>query len=82
MISVRLTKEYLQKINIVAKQENMTISDIIKAALKLYFIEYDKKQNPYHLGKDLFGKYGSKKGNLSSVYKRKVRHKIHEKVSN
>jgi len=81
MISVRLTNKCQEKINKISKQENMTTSDIIKAALDIYFNEYDKKQNPYHLGEEFFGKYGSKKGNLSLVYKKKVRKKIYEKVS-
>jgi hypothetical protein len=45
------------------------------------FNEYEKKLNPYEMGKDFFGKYGSGKGNLSETYKEKVREKINEKMS-
>jgi len=37
---------------------------------------------PYLLGKDLFGRYGSGKGDLSKTYKTKLKDKIGEKISN
>jgi predicted DNA-binding protein len=81
MISVRLSKELEDKIERLSKQENMTKSDIVKEALSKYIVEHEKKTNPFELGKELFGKHGSGKGNLSEVYKKKVREKIDEKMS-
>lgn len=80
MISIRLSKEMEEKINFLAEQENLTKSEIIKAALEKYFENYENKLSPYQLGKEFFGKYGSNQGNLSTNYKRRVREKIHEKM--
>lgn len=81
MISVRLSKELEEKINSLSKRENITKSDIIKEALEKYFKDREKQLNPYDLGKEFFGKYGSGKGNLSTTYKKKVREKLNEKNS-
>ncbi len=81
MISVRLSKELEDKIELLSKQENLTKSDIIKEALNKYITDHEKKRNPYELGEKLFGKHGSGKGNLSESYKKKVRGKINEKMS-
>jgi len=81
MISVRLSKELEDKIELLSKQENLTKSDIIKEALNKYIIDHEKKRNPYELGRELFGKNGSGKGDLSESYKKKVREKINEKMS-
>ncbi len=81
IISVRISKELEEKIELLSKQENITKSDIIKEALNKYFIEHEKQQNPYKLGEELFGKQGSGKGDLSESYKKKVREKINEKMS-
>jgi len=81
MISLRLTQELEQKINKLSKAEKTSKSDIIKRALDFYFKDYQKKQNPYELGKDLFGKYGSANGNLSKDYKNILKEKLREKHS-
>ena len=81
MISVRLSKELEDKMDLLSKQENITKSDIIKEALEEYLTKQEKKMKPYDLGEKLFGKHGSRKGNLSETYKKKVRDKINEKMS-
>lgn len=81
MISVRLSKEMEDKIESISKQENITKSDVVKEALEKYITENEKKMKPYELGKDLFGRNGSGKGDLSETYKKKVRDKINEKMS-
>ncbi len=81
MISVRLSKELEEKIELLSKEENVTKSDIIKEALNEYLISHEKKRSPYDLGEELFGTHGSGKGNLSKSYKKKVREKIYAKIS-
>lgn len=81
MTSVRLPKELENKLELLAKEDNITKSDVIKKALDKYFDEYDKKLNPYDLGEELFGKHGSGDGSLSETYKTKLRGKINEKMS-
>jgi len=82
MISIRLSKDLESKIDKLSKQENTTKSDIIKEALEKYITEEEYKMKPYLLGKDLFGRYGSGKGDLSKTYKTKLKDKIGEKISN
>ncbi|MBZ4687765.1 MAG: hypothetical protein PWQ96_1293 [Clostridia bacterium] len=81
MISVRLSQELEEKINSLSKRKNITKSEIIKEALEKYFESYEQSETAYDLGKDLFGKYGSGQGNLSVIYKKKVREKLNEKMS-
>lgn len=81
MISVRLSKELKAKLEALAKQENMTKSDVVKEALSQYIIGHEKKQTPYELGKDLFGQHGSGQHDLAKSYKQKVRDKINAKNS-
>lgn len=73
MISVRLSKELEDKIELLSKQENVTKSDIVKEALENYITEKEKEKglNPYELGEEFFGRHGSGKENLSETYKRK-----------
>ncbi len=81
MISLRLTAELESKLNKVSKNENVSKSEIIKRALVLFFAEYRKKHDPFELGKDLFGKFGSGKGTLSRDYKKIFYGKLREKHS-
>jgi len=81
MISVRLSKEMEEKLELLSIQENLTKSDIIKEALNKYIIDHENKCKPYELGEDLFGKHGSGEKDLSVSYKKKVREKINEKMS-
>ncbi len=81
MISLRLTIDLEHKLNKISKNENVSKSEIVKRALVLYFEDYHKKQSPYDLGQDLFGKYGSGIGNLSRDYKNILKGKLREKYS-
>jgi len=79
MITIRLSFELERKLNQIAKEENKTKTDIVKKALQNYFSEYFNKRSASELGKDLFGKYGSGKRNLSRDYKKILKEKISEK---
>ncbi|SKA03879.1 ribbon-helix-helix domain-containing protein [Selenihalanaerobacter shriftii] len=81
MISVRLSKELEEKINLLSQQEDITKSDIVKEALEMYMEKQEQQTKPYDLGEEFFGKYGSGQGDLSTTYKTKVREKINEKMS-
>ena len=41
-----------------------------------------KSKTPFELGRDLFGKYKSKKESLSIVYKQEIKKKIAKKIKN
>ncbi|SDC82069.1 MULTISPECIES: CopG family ribbon-helix-helix protein [unclassified Candidatus Frackibacter] len=81
MISVRLSKELEEKINLLSQQKDLTKSDIVKEALEMYIEKEEEQKKPYELGEEFFGKYGSGQGDLSTQYKKKVSEKINEKMS-
>jgi hypothetical protein len=81
MISVRLTQEEEHTLNQVAKEENMSKTEIIKRALMCYFDERRERKTAYELGEDLFGRHGSGRGNLSEDYKTILKERLREKHS-
>lgn len=81
MTSIRLSADVEKKIEKISRTEKTTKSEIIKTALKEYFDSYDKKSTPYDLGKNIFGKYGSGKGDLAKNRKKILKEKISDKIS-
>jgi len=81
MISVRLPESLEKELNQLAESENVTKTYLVKEALNKYIAEKEEKKDPYQLGKDLFGRHGSKEGDLSTTYKKRVSDEIHEKYS-
>ena len=81
MISVRLPEELEKKLNQLAESKNVTKTHLVKEALNKYIAEKEEKKDSYQLGKDLFGKYGSGEGNLSTTYKKRVSDRTYEKYS-
>ena len=81
MVSLRLPIKIEKQLNEISENEHLSKSAIIKDALNMFFNDYYQKTTPYDLGKDLFGKYGSKKGNLSVDYKKLIKGKLNEKFS-
>lgn len=85
MFSLRLDKELKKELNALASRQNSTKSKIVKDAL-IYYLDMVKKEtkelSPYELGKEFFGKHGSKKGDLSTTYKQRLKEKIHAKNHN
>lgn len=81
MISLRLPKELEEKLESISKKEQLTKSYVIREALEKYVVDKENSEYPYKLGEELFGKYGSGDGRLSREYKKRVKEKIHEKMS-
>ncbi len=79
MTTIRLNAEYEKKLEQIAKHEKTTKSTIIKKALEKYFNDYFNDTSAFERGKDLFGKYGSGKVNLSKDYKKLLKERIREK---
>ena len=81
MISVRLNQSLEQELILFAQVNQLTKTDIIKKALEHYFKTFKPKEKPtaYELGANLFGKYGSRKGGLSTDYKELLKKKINAK---
>lgn len=80
MTTVRLNKDIDSKLSILIEIEKSSKSEIIKKAILEYYNQHVQEKSSYEIGKDLFGKYGSKE-NSSKSYKRKLKEKLHEKHS-
>ena len=79
MVSVRLDADIENELNRYAELQNVPKSKIIRDSLLYYFDMLKTKQKrktPYELGNELFGKYGSGKGDLSVTYKQRLKEKL------
>lgn len=81
MLSIRLPQELEEKLDMISAVENATKSDIVRKALEEYISQHAQDKNPYALGEDLFDKYGSGNGTLSTEYKERVKEKINAKIA-
>ncbi|MCK9372419.1 MAG: ribbon-helix-helix domain-containing protein [Sulfuricurvum sp.] len=82
MISVRLDDAIENQLNFLSHERDIPKSKIIKDALRYYFDMLKKEQKektPFELGSELFGKYASGDGTLSTTYKQKIKEKIDAK---
>ncbi len=81
MLSVRLPGELERKVKQLATVEGRTKTEIIRVALEAYVKLKDQTASSYDIGKDLFGRHGSGRRDLSIIYKSKVKERIREKHS-
>jgi len=79
MITVRLRPELEKALEVTAKRFGITKSELIRRSIKDYLKKLDKEPSAWELGKDLFGKYSSGKGNLSVDKKKILKQKLLEK---
>ena len=78
MITLRLDQELEQHINITAKNLGISKSELIRKSINEYLCKL-KQPNAWEIGEDLFGKYSSGMGNLSSERKNLLKSKIKAK---
>ncbi len=78
MITLRLDPELEQAINNAAKNLGLTRSELIRKSINAYLGNL-KHPTPWEAGKDLFGKYASGYGDLSTRRKERVKDKIKAK---
>ena len=84
MLSVRLDTALENQLNFIAQEKQISKSQIIKDSLAYYFDMLNsktKQKSPYELGSELFGKYSSEQGDLSTTYKQKLKEKLNAKNS-
>jgi hypothetical protein len=81
MLSVRLPGELEKKVRQLAAAEGRTKTEIIRTALEVYVKSVGQAASPNEIGKNLFGRYGSGRGDLSISYKSKVKERIRAKRS-
>ncbi len=82
MISLRLPPELEVKINSLARAEGRSRSEIVKESIEEYIERHTAMLTPYELGKDLFGKSGSGKGDLSTNRKKYLSQLLKNKHAN
>ena len=78
MFSVRLDDELDKKIRALSKRTKATKSEIVREALTEYLETREAEDKPFDLGQDLFGRFGSGKGDLSTTYKKRIKEKLNE----
>ena len=78
MFSVRLDDELDKKIKALSEKTKTTRSEIVREALTEYLESREAEEKPYDLGQDLFGRFGSGKGDLSTTYKKRIKEKLNE----
>jgi len=78
MFSVRLDDELDKKIRVLSKKTKATKSEIVREALIKYLEIREAEDKPFDLGQDLFGRFGSGKGDLSTTYKKRIKEKLNE----
>ena len=79
MITVRLRPELEKALEVTAKRFGITKSELIRRSIEDYLKKLDKELSAWELGRDLFGKYSSGKGNLSVDKKKILKQKLLEK---
>jgi hypothetical protein len=78
-ISVRLEKELERALTALARREGVTRSDLLRQCLREFLARKRLGKSAWEIGKDLFGKVGSGRSDLSSRRKAIVREKIRAK---
>ncbi|MCI5144463.1 MAG: CopG family transcriptional regulator [Candidatus Electrothrix sp. AR3] len=78
MISLRLDPKTEQVVNDTAKNLGITKSELIRKSINEYLTKL-KQPSAWEIGKDVFGKYSSGLGNLSSDRKELMKSKIKAK---
>jgi len=81
MLSVRLPGELEKRVKQLASAEGCTKTEIIRSALEIYIKLRGKTGSSYELGKNLFGRHGSDRRDLSTAYKMKVKERIRAKYA-
>jgi hypothetical protein len=75
-INVRLEKELERALVALAHREGVTKSDLLRQCLREFLARRLRSGTPWELGKDLFGKVGSGRSDLSRRRKAIVGEKI------
>lgn len=78
MVTLRLDPKLEQAVNAAATHLGLTRSELIRKSISEY-LDHLEPPSAWEVGRDLFGKYSSGLGNLSSNRKELVKSKIEAK---
>lgn len=76
-LSIRLDQELERDIERRARVEGISKSALVRRCLEEFFAECGDGNLAWELGKDVFGRHGSGRGDLSKNRRKLVREKIH-----
>ncbi|MCL2442899.1 MAG: CopG family transcriptional regulator [Treponema sp.] len=74
--TARLPIDIRNKLLVLSKHKNKTMSEIIIESLEMYYEKEENEIDSYTLGLPYFGKYGSGESDLSTTYKQRIKEKI------
>jgi len=74
--SARLPVQTRNKLLILSKHKNKTMSEIIIESVEKYYEQEENELDSYTLGLPFFGKYSSGEGDLSTTYKQRIKEKL------
>jgi len=79
LTSARLPIETRNKLMVLSKIKNKTMSEIIVESLEMYYEREEEGIDSYTLGLPYFGKYSSGIGDLSTTYKERIYKDLRER---
>ncbi|MCL2764081.1 MAG: CopG family transcriptional regulator [Treponema sp.] len=74
--TARLPRDTRNKLLVLSKGKNITMSQVIIQALDMYYEKEENELDSYTLGLPYFGRYSSGKGDLSTAYKERIKEKL------
>jgi len=74
--SARLPVQTRNKLLILSKHKNKTMSEIIVESVEKYYEQEENELDSYTLGLPFFGKYSLGEGDLSVTYKQRIKEKL------
>ena len=78
-ISLRLDDQTAGQLEEAARQQGISQSELIRQCLSAYLGNQQQQLSPWELGKDVFGRSGSGRGDLSRKSEQIVKEKIRAK---
>jgi len=78
-ITVRLDPDLERELKNAAQQEGLTQSELTRVCLKDFLARRKTRKTAWELGKHLFGRFGSGRGDLSVSKRAVLRAKVHAK---
>ena len=78
-ISLRLDEQTARRLEEIARQKGLSKSEVIRHCLAEYLGNQQQQLSPWELGKDLFGRAASGRGELSRESKQIVKEKFRAK---
>jgi RHH-type transcriptional regulator, rel operon repressor / antitoxin RelB len=80
-ISLRINSRLDHELGKIASEEGTSKSDLIRLLISDFVKTKSRRSTPWELGKKVFGRYGSGKGNLSQDRKAILKEKLRAKKS-